>query len=156
MRKNRKTTKRMSVLTANMLHFGAIVMMLFVMVILNLLASSSCSQLMKSIGEKDRKLDRLEEARQRESARWEQMKTPERLETALLKHGLSMKYPRPNQVVKMKADGTPYVGQVSVCQAKQRQAAASYAKLSLEQTPPVTRRSTVRPAVRKSRYYRVR
>lgn len=155
MRKNRKMTKRMSVLTANMLHFGAIVMMLFVMVILNLLASSSCSQLMKSIGEKDRKLVKLEEERQRESARWEQMKTPEKLETALLKHGLSMKYPRPNQVVKMKADGTPYVGQISVYQAKQRQATASYAKLS-EQQPPVTRRPTVRPTVRKSRYYRVR
>ena len=52
MKKNRKIPKKMSVVASNTMHFGAIIVILSVMVILNLLAGSSCSQLMKTIGEK--------------------------------------------------------------------------------------------------------
>ena len=120
MRKNRKIPKKMSVVATNTMRFGAIIVFLFVMVILNLLASSSCTQLMKAKGEKERELVRLDEARMRESTRWDEMKTPEKVEVALLRHGLAMKLPRPDQNVRMRADGTPYPGQISLARARQR------------------------------------
>ena len=120
MRRNRKRSKKMSVMATNTMNFGVLIVMLVVMVIINLRASYSCQHLMKSIGEKERMLDKLEEERVRESARWEEMKTPEKLESALLQHGLAMRYPKADQVVRMKADGRPYPGQISVAKALQR------------------------------------
>lgn len=120
MRKNRKIRKEMSVIAGTTVHFGAIVAMLFVMVILNLLANSRCQQLSKAIGEREKELDKLVAACQRESTRWEQMKTPEKIESALLRHGLSMKLPRAEQNVRMKADGTPCPAQLSVARAAKR------------------------------------
>ena len=120
MRKNRKITKKMNVMTRTAARFGAIIGVLFVMVIINLLASSSCQQIMKSIGDKEKKLERLEDARSREESRWEAMKTPEKIDSALRRHGLAMRPPRGDQTVYMKADGTPYVGQSSMMAAARR------------------------------------
>ena len=122
MRPNRKIPKKMSVVAANTMRFGAIVVFLFVMVILNLLASSSCTQLMKAKGEKERKLAQLDEARMRESTRWEEMKTPEKLELALKKHGLDMNNPAPEQVIKMLPNGKIAPRQLSVVRALRRNA----------------------------------
>ena len=127
MRRNRKVPKKMSVVATNTMRFGAILVFFFVMVILNLLSSSSCTQLMKTKGEFERELAKLEDARMRESTRWEEMKTPERVEAALLRHGLSMRVPRPEQNVQMKGDGAPYPGQLSVARAKQRNGLMSVA-----------------------------
>lgn len=151
MRKNRKRSKKMSVMAANTMHFGAVIVMLFVMVIINLLASSSCQQLMKSIGEKERALDKLEEERVRESVRWEEMKTPEKLESALLRHGLAMRYPKADQVVRIKANGKPYPGQLSVAKAQQRNglAAAEYHSEAAKLSAPAASR-------RRSRYRKAR
>ena len=120
MKRNRKISKKMSVAANCSAKAGAVMLAAFVMVILNLLANSSCGQLMKSIGEKERVLSGLEDELRRESARWDAMKTTEKLESALLKHGLSMKYPRPEQVVRMKADGRPYPGQLSVARVEKK------------------------------------
>ncbi len=125
MRRNRKIPKKMSVVATNTMRFGAVIAFLFVMVILNLLASSSCTQLMKAKGEKEKELAALGEAMDRESTRWEEMKTPERLETALLRHGLSMKLPRPDQNVRMRPDGTPCPGQISLARNKQKMGAVA-------------------------------
>lgn len=121
MRKNRKVSKRMSVVAQNTAYASAVLMAAFVVVIVNLLASSSCSQLMKSIGEKERTLSRLEDERSRESARWEEMKTPERLEQALMRHGLSMKPPKPDQIIRMDREGRLIPNQFSVAKEAQRQ-----------------------------------
>lgn len=125
MRRNRKVPKKLSVVATNTMRFGAMLVFGFVMVILNLLASSSCTHLMKEKGEKERELASLDDALMRESTRWEEMKTPERLETALVKHGLSMKLPRPDQNVRMRTDGTPYPGQLSLSRGRRRVGAAS-------------------------------
>ena len=77
---------------------------------------------MKSIGEGRRTLAKLEEERQRQSTMWDRMKIPERIERALLQHGLEMKPARPDQNVQMKSDGTPYPGQLSVARAQRRRA----------------------------------
>ena len=119
MRKNRKIPKKMSVVAANTMRFGAIIVFFFVMVILNLLSSSSCTMLLKEKGAKERELAKLEEARTQEATRWEEMKTTEKIEVALLRHGLSMKLPRPDQCVRMRADGSPYPNQLSLKRARQ-------------------------------------
>ena len=120
MRKNRKIPARMSVLTRTTARFGAIIGILFVMVIINILATSSCQQLSKAIGLRERELDRLEDALKREATRWQTMKTVDKIDSALLRHGLAMRPPRPEQNVHMKADGTPYMSQYSVVQTKKR------------------------------------
>ena len=120
MRKNRKIPKRMSVVATNTMRFGAIIVFFFLMVILNLLSASSCTQLLKTQGELERELAKLEDSSMRESTRWEEMKTPERVEVALLRHGLLMRPPRPEQTVQMRANGTPYPGQLSLARARQR------------------------------------
>lgn len=119
MRKNRKVTKKMSVVAANTMRFGAIIVFFFVMVILNLLSSSSCTMLLKEKGEKERQLRKLEESCTQETARWDEMKATEKLEVALLRHGLSMRLPRPDQCVRLRADGTPYPNQLSLKRARQ-------------------------------------
>ena len=110
----------MSVVASRTMYAGAVIVMFFAMVILNLLASSSCTQLMKSIGDKEKLLGKLEESYQRESAKWDEMITPERLEHHLVKHGLSMHYAKPAQTIRMRHDGTPYPGQLSLVKAEAR------------------------------------
>ena len=121
MAKNRRIPKRKSVVVSSTMRVGAVLGILFVMVILNLLASSRCQQLMKAIGEDEKELGRLEDARMREATRWEEMKTPEKIEAALIRNGLSMKPARADQIVHMRSSGQPYPGQVSVAKARQRQ-----------------------------------
>lgn len=123
MRRNRKRSKNMSVMATRSMHIGAVMVMFFVMVILNLLASSSCNQLMKSIGEKEKLLAKLEDDRTRESARWDAMKTSDNIDRALLKFGLSMKYAKPEQIVRMDSAGRPRPGQLSVARAKRTSSA---------------------------------
>lgn len=123
MRRNRKRSKNMSVMATRSMHIGAVMVMFFVMVILNLLASSSCNQLMKSIGEKEKLLAKLEDDRTRESARWDAMKTSDNIDRALLKFGLSMKYAKPEQIVRMDSAGRPRPGQLSVARAKRASSA---------------------------------
>jgi len=120
MRKNRKHSRKMSVTASRSMHFGAVIVMLFVMVIVNLLAGSRCDQMMKMIGEKENKLAKLEKDRERECGRWEQINTPDNLDRILPKLGMSMKYARAEQIVHMDGSGRPERGQISVARAVRR------------------------------------
>lgn len=120
MRKNRKVSKRMSVIATNTMRFGAIIVFFFVMVILNILSSSSCTQLLNEKGLKERELAKQEEAYQRESTRWEEMKTPEKIEAALFRHGLRMSPPRADQCVRLNERGVPYPNQLALTRLRQR------------------------------------
>ena len=136
MRRNRKMPKKMSVMAGRSVQIGAVMVMAFAMVILNMLASSSCKQLSKTISEKERQLAKLENDQKREQERWDEMKTPERLEAALLKHGLAMRYSKPEtQVVRMDKSGRPYSGQASVARATERSKAAQSAKYTPVSNP---------------------
>lgn len=121
MRKNKIHSKKMSVVASNTLHVGAVIVMLSAMVIIYLLSSSKCEQIMKQVGEKEGELARLEDDRVRESIRWEEMKSTENLERQLAFFHLDkMKYPKEDQIVRMRADGRPYPGQLSVARARQQ------------------------------------
>ena len=52
MAKNRKISKKMSVHAANTVRFGGIILALGVMIIVNVLSSSSCDQLVNENGRK--------------------------------------------------------------------------------------------------------
>ena len=105
MRKNRKVSKKMSRAASRSMHVGAVILMLFVMAVMNILASSSCTQYMKTIGEKRKQLESLEKDCERECANWARMKTPDNLEAALASHGLNMRFPREDHIIRMKANG---------------------------------------------------
>lgn len=138
----------MSVVATNTMRFGAIIVFFFVMVILNLLSNSSRVQLMKEKCLKEKELAKLEESRQRESTRWEEMKTPEKIEMALLKHGLSMKLPRPDQTVRMRQDGTPHPGQLAMKRAAQTESLSRTAQYKTTAIPNRVRVSKYRRKVR--------
>ena len=121
MKRNRKIPKKMSVVATNTMRFGAIIVFFFVMVILNLLSSSSCTQLQNAKGELESEIARLEDAKLRESTRWEEMTTPEKVEAALNARGMVMKPPRAGQTVCMMANGLPRPGQLALLRAKDRE-----------------------------------
>jgi hypothetical protein len=123
-------SRKMSVVTVHFMHMGAVLLMLFVMVIVNLLASSSCKQLENVCRAREAELKKLEDEHERESARWAEMTTSENLEKALLANGLSMHPPKAAQIVRMRRDGTPHPAQLSLAKAEQRARAASTASAS--------------------------
>lgn len=120
MKRNKKMSKKMSVMATNTMRFGAIILSFFVMVIFYILSSQSCTQLQNQKGAKEREIVKLEDALLRASTSWEEMTTPEKLEKALLSHGLAMKTPRAYQIVRMMENGMPRPGQISLAWAKSR------------------------------------
>jgi hypothetical protein len=114
MRKNKKISKRMSRLTVNMMHLGAIMLTFFVMVVLNLMASSSCSQLTKIIADKEKQLADSKVELSKNIVRWDSVKSSVNLERALVVRGMSMNYPKSNQIVRMDERGRVIPSQNSV------------------------------------------
>ncbi len=124
MSRNRKVSKKMSVVARRAGSVGALMVLTLAGAMMYICASSSCKELQKRIGEKEKTLERLEGERERECARWEELKTPEKLEQALARHGLAMRYAKPSQIVRLRADGRPVPGQLSVARESQRSRAA--------------------------------
>ena len=118
MRKNRRTPKRLSVVATRTTYFVAIIVALFVMVMLDRLADSRCTQLMDAIGRNKKELANQQEACERESLRWEETKAT--IETVLVNRAMDMDVARPDQIVHMNADGMPRPGQLAVKNAMQR------------------------------------
>lgn len=122
MRRHRNCRKSQSlhVMTGRFVHVGGIIAALVTMVVINLVAEARCSQTTRSIREKEKLLVKLEQDRQRESDAWDQMTTAANLDRALINHGLDMRYPKSEQVIRMDASGTPRYGQESVKLAMNR------------------------------------
>lgn len=130
MRKTNKfRTKRMSKIKMSTCYIGTLALTVFVTIILYSCAKTNCDQLLKSIGEKQRLLDRRTDELTRETARWEEMTTPEKIEVALRRQGLKMSFAKPCQNIRMSNAGVPRSGQLSVARAQQAsagRATASY------------------------------
>jgi len=75
---------------------------------------SKSAQLGQEIRKYEQKYAALENERVREEARWNEKKTPEKLDRAMLQHGILMKYPKPEQIVRMDEKGRPVPGQLSL------------------------------------------
>lgn len=139
MRQNRKVSRRRSVIGMHVMHIGAVVLTLVAMVILNMLAESSCGQLMKSIGEKDRTLAAREAEYERVSARWEATKSTDNLNRALGRRGLDMNYAKAHQIIHFDKDGKLRPGQHSVALARQRFDRTATAAMTTPVRRPVVR-----------------
>ncbi len=129
MGKNRIVSKRMSRISVHTMHIGAIMIMFFAMVVLNLMASSTCSQLSKSIADKENILKQKRIELNRNIVRWESAKSSANLERALVKRGMAMYYPKPSQIVRMDENGGVLPSQTSVAalqRRKQNRETASY------------------------------
>ena len=120
MRQNRKVSRRRSVIGMHVMHIGAVVVTLGVMVVLNTLAESSCGQLMTSIGQKDRTLTARQAEFERVSARWEATKSTDNLNRALGRRGLGMNDAKAHQIIHVEKNGTLRPGQQAVALARQR------------------------------------
>ena len=148
MRKNRKMSKKMSVTVGRTVQIGAVMVMAFAVVIVYMLANSSCKHLEKRIEEKKNIIKALEDEKERESGCWAAMTTPSKLDEALLKHGLSMHTAKPGtQVVRLNSKGQLYPAQLSVAKARERNRASDVAQY----IAPRPRVDQSLPAVAKSR-----
>ena len=86
------------------------------------LLDSRCSVIGQEIGDAEKTLAKLDGELERETMKWNEMKTPEKLELALKKHGLDMNNPAPEQVIKMLPNGKIAPRQLSVVRALRRNA----------------------------------
>lgn len=136
MRKNKKISKRMSRLTVNMMHLGAIMLTFFVMVVLNLMASSSCSQLTKIIADKDKQLADSKVELSKNIVRWDSVKSSVNLERALVVRGMSMNYPKSNQIVRMDERGRVIPSQNSVAILRRKKQEQERSTASFETRRP--------------------
>lgn len=75
---------------------------------------SKSAQLGQEIRKYEQKYASLESERVREEARWNAKKTPEKLERAMLQHGILMDYPKADQIVRMDVVGRPIPGQLAL------------------------------------------
>lgn len=92
---------------------------------------SKCVQLGQEIRKHEVTYSALENERVREAARWDEKKTPEKLERAMLQHGLSMGYASPDQVIRMDAAGRPLPGQLALAKFQRRAAIERMAQQGL-------------------------
>ena len=75
---------------------------------------TKCNVLGEDIRCKEMQQRALNEQLIREEIQWNASKTPEKLDEALTAHGLQMRYPKADQLVRMTPGGTPVRGQLSM------------------------------------------
>lgn len=119
----------MSVAAAGSWNVFAMLFVVVVAAILNLMAEAGCEQETNLIGDKERQIKALEDAKVREAARWEELKTADKLEERLYRNGMKMSYAQPQQIIRINAAGKVIPGQRSVALAKQRSRTRSTANI---------------------------
>ena len=118
MRKNRRlAAKSGGVMNSLSVRLAALILIGVVMTIFNVLEKSTCTRISAEIGRSERELRKLEDDRERESARLAAMMTPAQLDWTLRKNGMAMRLPGPEQQVKMGVNGRPLPGQLSLAKA---------------------------------------
>lgn len=121
MRRNRKRQVHAKVLPPSV---AGIAVLIVSMVLCYWFMDAKCAQLGQEIRKHEQKVASLEDERVREEARWSEKKTPEKLEQAMLQHGIAMSYPTSDQVVRMDAFGQPVAGQLSLVRFQRNQNAS--------------------------------
>lgn len=127
---NKKISKKRSRISTHACHFAMVMLACFAMTGLNMAASSKCNQLMKQLDGKSRELKRLEAELDRATAAWDAVRSPDSLDRALVRWGISMQAPGANQIVRMDAGGRPHPGQTSVAMLRRRAQGALSAVVS--------------------------
>ena len=102
------------------MHFAVLLVSIFIMMMAYWWLDTRCGAIAQDIGSAEKTLAKLDADLERETVKWNELKTPERLESALSQHGLNMHNPAPEQVIKMDAEGRLIPGQMSVARAQRR------------------------------------
>ena len=97
-RRNRKHGVRGRIVSAQAV--GVSVLVVFVL-IGYLAMDNRCSARGQLLKDLERRYASLEEERIREEAKWNAMNTPDALNRCLLRHGISMGYARPEQIIRI-------------------------------------------------------
>ena len=118
MRRNRKRQVHAKVLPPSV---AGMIVLIVSMVLSYWFMDSKCAQLGQEIRKHEQKFAALEDERVREEARWSEKNTPEKLEQAMLQHGIAMNYPAADQVVRMDLAGQPLPGQLSLVRFQRSQ-----------------------------------
>ena len=151
MRRNKRIKKRSRFATSSM-GVASLFVSAFIMMMIFFAMNAKCSAITREIGLKERELQRLDGELAREKTRWDDMKVPERLKTALTRFGLEMDVPREDQLVRMSNAGVPVPGQLALARLRGTTSAGSVVAHTKTRrasaSPSVSRRQT-RNGVRK-------
>ena len=118
-KRNRKITRH-SRCAINSVNTVALIGLSFFALMVYWWQDALCTKLSDEIGKAERRLNSLERDYQREVASWGELKTPDNLRVALVRHALDMGTANQEQIVHMNADGTPAPGQMSVARIRAR------------------------------------
>ena len=118
--KRNKKVKKHSRCTMNSVNIVALIVLSFFAVMVYWSQDAHCSELAQDIGKAEKEYARLERDCQREISSWEELKTPDNLRMAFIRHGLDMGQPNQEQVIHMDSNGTPLPGQMSVARIRAR------------------------------------
>jgi len=116
MRRNRKRQVHAKVLPSTT--WAGMIVLVVTLALVYWALDSKCAQLGQEIRKGDLRFAALEDERVREEAKWTERTTPEKLEAAMLQHGIDMSYPAADQWVRMDAGGQPVPGQLSLARFK--------------------------------------
>ena len=144
MRRNKKIKKHARC-TVQAVNIVAFIVLSFLALMVYWSQDARCKAFQQEIGQAEKDYKRLERDCQREISSWEELKTPDRLRVALLRHGLDMQQPNQDQVVHMTRTGRPEPNQLSVSRIRQRQARGEVAAV---REAPVRRRAAGARAAR--------
>ena len=117
MRRNKRIKKRSRFATSSM-GVASLIVSAFIMMMIYFAMNSRCSAITREIGLKEKELDGLKSELAREKTRWDEMKTHDRLNTALTRFGLEMDVPREDQLVRMDGAGNPVPGQLALARLR--------------------------------------
>lgn len=152
MRRNKKVKKH-SRCTMNSVNIVTLIVLSFLAVMVYWSQDAHCTELAQEIGKAEKEYKRLESDYQREISSWEELKTPDNLRLAFIRHGLDMGQPNQEQVIHMNENGSPEPGQMSVARIRSRRsriervASIDYAVRPRNQ--PAARANAGRAAARK-------
>ena len=132
MRRNKRIKKHSRFATSSM-GIASLIISGFIMMMIFFAMNAKCSSIAREIGQKERELQHLEEELMREQGKWDEMKVPDRLKTALTRFGLEMDVPRPDQLVRMSSAGRPVPGQLALVRLR---GAMTAAPTSVARLPP--------------------
>lgn len=116
-RRNRRVRKNSRFATSSM-GIASLIVSAFIMMMIFFAMNSRCSAITREIGKKEKELQRLESELTRETARWDEMKVPEKLNVALARFGLEMDLPREDQVIRIGKSGAPVPGQLALARLR--------------------------------------
>ena len=110
--------KKNSRFTSGATGIASLIVSSFIMLMIYWSLDARCTSIMREIGKAENTMKVLDAEHGREMARWNGMKTPERLDEKILRFGLAMGVPRADQVVRMMSNGRPAPGQIAVARAQ--------------------------------------